>query len=128
MDSIHPLWSRADGLRPPLEDSLNAAIDSADKVLLLASIDQVDVGLLLAVCEQLLDGEPIGSIRLVFVEEEARGIGVGESLRDEVLGRLRARGISMFDAYVLPGHRLAKNFFEQGGFAARSIVMHHNDG
>jgi hypothetical protein len=29
---------------------------------------------------------------------------------------------------VLPGHRLAKNFFEQGGFAARSIVMHHADG
>jgi hypothetical protein len=40
---------------------------------------------------------------------------------------LRKRGISRFDAHVLPGHRLAKNFFEAGGFSARSITMHHDD-
>jgi hypothetical protein len=44
-----------------------------------------------------------------------------------VLAELRQRGISKFDAHVLPGHRLAKNFFESGGFSARSIVMHHDD-
>jgi hypothetical protein len=40
---------------------------------------------------------------------------------------LRERGITKFDAHVLPGHRLAKNFFEAGGFSARSIIMHHDD-
>jgi hypothetical protein len=48
-------------------------------------------------------------------------------MRDAVLSHLRGRGIHRFDAHVLPGHRLAKNFFEQGGFSARHIVMHHDD-
>ena len=39
----------------------------------------------------------------------------------------RAMGHHLFDAHVLPGHRLAKNFFEAGGFSARTIVMHHSD-
>ena len=29
------------------------------------------------------------------------------------------------DALVLPGHRAAKNFFEESGFTARALVMHH---
>ena len=73
------------------------------------------------------DGEEICSIRLVFVELEAREVSVGEVMRDLVLEEMRARGISKFDAHVLPGHRLVKNFFEAGGFSARSIVMHHDD-
>jgi hypothetical protein len=48
-------------------------------------------------------------------------------MRDYVMDLLRKRGISRFDAHVLPGHRLAKNFFEAGGFSARSITMHHDD-
>jgi hypothetical protein len=39
----------------------------------------------------------------------------------------RARGVTLFDAHVTPGHRPTKNFFESKGFAARSIVMHHDD-
>jgi hypothetical protein len=63
----------------------------------------------------------------VFVEFEAREVSVGEVMRDYVLEEMRSRGISKFDAHVLPGHRLVKNFFEAGGFSARSIVMHHDD-
>jgi hypothetical protein len=48
-------------------------------------------------------------------------------MRDLVMALLREEGITKFDAHVLPGHRLAKNFFEAGGFAARSIIMHHDD-
>jgi hypothetical protein len=48
-------------------------------------------------------------------------------MREEALSILRGRGITKFDAHVLPGHRLAKNFFEAGGFSARSIIMHHDD-
>jgi hypothetical protein len=39
----------------------------------------------------------------------------------------RARGITLFDAHVSPGHRESKNFFESHGFTARSIVMHRSD-
>jgi hypothetical protein len=63
----------------------------------------------------------------VFVEQEAREVALGETMRDYVMDLLRERGITKFDAHVLPGHRLAKNFFEAGGFSARSIIMHHDD-
>jgi ribosomal protein S18 acetylase RimI-like enzyme len=73
------------------------------------------------------DGARLGVIRMVWVDHEARQVGLGEVMRDLVLSALRDQGISRFDAHVLPGHRLAKNFFESGGFSARSIVMHHDD-
>jgi ribosomal protein S18 acetylase RimI-like enzyme len=69
----------------------------------------------------------VGAIRLIYVDQEAREVALGEEMRDMALQAMRERGISKFDAHVLPGHRLAKNFFEAGGFAARSIIMHHDD-
>ncbi|MGA8040007.1 MAG: hypothetical protein WCA93_07860, partial [Acidimicrobiia bacterium] len=57
----------------------------------------------------------------------AREVAIGETMRDLAMEWLRQRGIRKFDAHVLPGHRLAKNFFEAGGFSARSIIMHHDD-
>lgn len=130
MTSIHPMWPLADGLAEPIEESLTRAFSDESTVLYLGTIDDVPVGFLLARIEGLLPqakGEQIGSIRLVFVDLEAREVGVGEAMRDRAMSDLRQQGITRFDAHVLPGHRLVKNFFEAGGFAARSIIMHHAD-
>jgi ribosomal protein S18 acetylase RimI-like enzyme len=97
----------------------------------VGEIDGYPLGFILARVEELLPqahGDLLGSIRLVYVDEAAREVGLGEAMRDLVLERLRGMGIRRFDAHVLPGHRLAKNFFEAGGFAARSIVMHRRNG
>ncbi len=130
MVELHPMWNRADGLPEPLEESFSQALVDPDTVLYVGMIDRQVVGLLLARSEHMLPqagGERTGSIRLVFTEPAAREVGVGEAMRDAVLAELRRRGHTKFDAHVLPGHRLAKNFFEAGGFSARSIVMHHDD-
>ena len=130
MVALHAMWPLADGLDEPVRDSLLAALDRQDTHVILGEIDDYPFGFLIARVEWLLDqadGEQIGSIRLVFVEKEAREVAVGEVMRDLALDDLRRLGITKFDAYVLPGHRLAKNFFEAGGFSARSIVMHHDD-
>lgn len=130
MTGLHPMWPRRDGLAEPVADSLTAAITDPDTQVWVGEIDGVAVGLLLAVIEPSLpqaDYEAMGSIRLVFTEREFREVGVAEAMRDAVMADLRGRGITKFDAHVLPGHRLAKNFFEAGGFSARSIVMHHDD-
>lgn len=127
MVALHPMWPKADGLMPPAADSLSHAMVDAASYVILGAIDDVPLGLLLAREETILTGEVIGSIRLVFSQFEARGVGVGEAMRDLALATLREKGIVRFDAHVLPGHRLAKNFFEAGGFSARSIVMHHDD-
>ena len=130
MTAIHPMWPLADGLPEPVEDAFEQALADESNFLYVGTIDDVPLGLLLARIEDLLSqakGLQIGAIRLVFVEMDAREVGVGEAMRDLAMSDLRQHGITRFDAHVLPGHRLVKNFFEAGGFSARTIVMHHAD-
>jgi hypothetical protein len=130
MLDLHTMWPLADGLAEPVDDSFGRALDDDDTLVVIGSVLDYPFGFLVAQVESILPqagGEKIGSIRLVFVELEARQVAVGEAMRDLAMDLLRAQGISKFDAHVLPGHRLAKNFFEAGGFSARSIVMHHDD-
>lgn len=130
MTGLHAMWPVADGLDEPVVDAFRQALDDEDTVLVMGEIDGSPFGFLMARVERLLaqaDGELVGAIRLIFVDHEAREVAIGEEMREMVLGILRERGITKFDAHVLPGHRLAKNFFESGGFSARSIIMHHDD-
>jgi N-acetylglutamate synthase-like GNAT family acetyltransferase len=130
MTELHPMWPLADGLAEPVSEALSQALEDWSTMVVIGEIEDYPFGFLVARVEGLLpqaDGEQICSIRLVFVEFEAREVSVGEVMRDYVLEEMRSRGISKFDAHVLPGHRLVKNFFEAGGFSARSIVMHHDD-
>lgn len=130
MVALHPMWPLADGLPEPIEDSLENLVHDDEVIVILGLVDEYPLGFMTGTIEDLLpqaDGARVGVIRLVWVDHEAREVGVGEVMRDLVLSELRDQGISRFDAHVLPGHRLAKNFFESGGFSARSIVMHHDD-
>ena len=130
MTAIHPMWPLADGLPEPVEQSLSLLLEDPEAILALGELDGYPFGFVLACIQEILPQagpERIGSIRLVYVEPEAREVALGETIRDFVMNRLRERGITKFDAHVLPGHRLAKNFFEAGGFSARSIIMHHDD-
>ena len=130
MVALHAMWPIADGLDEPIEESMANIIADPSSLLLLVELDGYPFGFLWVRVEDLLDqagGEQVGAIRLIYVEDEAREVALGEALREEALARLRSEGITKFDAHVLPGHRLAKNFFESGGFSARSIIMHHDD-
>ncbi|HEX6221609.1 MAG TPA: GNAT family N-acetyltransferase [Acidimicrobiia bacterium] len=130
MEALHVMWPVADGLDEPAMESFRDALEEPDTVVLIGEIDEYPFGFLLARVERLLaqaDGELVGAIRLIYVDREAREVAVAEEMRDMALHILRERGITRFDAHVLPGHRLAKNFFEAGGFSARSIIMHHDD-
>lgn len=131
MSGYSNLWGVTDGLPEPVEESWERILTDPDHATVIGSFEGYPFGFLMARIEPVLPqggGLRLGVIRLVFVDQEARGVGVGESMRDLALASLRDRGISRFDAHVLPGHRFAKNFFEQGGFSARHIVMHHDDG
>jgi ribosomal protein S18 acetylase RimI-like enzyme len=130
MTALHPMWPLADGLAEPVESSFEHLLGDPEALVVMGEIDGYAFGFAMARIEEILPqaaGERIGSIRLIYVEPEAREISLGEEMRDHLIGELRRRGISRFDAHVLPGHRLAKNFFEAGGFSARAIIMHHDD-
>jgi len=130
MTALHPMWPLADGLAEPIDSSLHLLLDDPEALVVMGEVDGYPFGFAVARIEEILPqaaGERIGSIRLIYVEPEAREIALGEEMRDYAMGLLRRRGITRFDAHVLPGHRLAKNFFEAGGFSARAIIMHHDD-
>lgn len=127
---LKSLWPVADGLAEPIESSFKEILHDANSAVVVGTIDEVPFGFMWMRCEPLLpqaDGATVGSARLVFVQVEARGVGVGEAMVTMILDDFRGRGIKLFDAHVSPGHRLAKNFFESNGFSARRIVMHHSE-
>lgn len=129
MIPLHPMWPKADGLPTPISDALAWHVAADDSVVVVGEIDGHVFGFMIGMVESLLEHveEDIAAIRYVFTELPAREVGVGEAMLDLMMDQLRDRGIVRFDAHVLPGHRLVKNFFESGGFSARSIVMHHDD-
>lgn len=130
MEALRGLWKEADGLAEPVERALAEAVADPGTMVFIGTADGVPFGFILGYSASLLpqaDGDRMATIKLVFTEEEAREVGVGEAMRDTVMGAFRADGHRWFDAHVLPGHRLAKNFFEAGGFSARFIIMNHED-
>lgn len=126
MSPLSHLWPLADGLAEPVEAAFTDLVEDPATVAVIGEVDGVDLGFCVARIEAMhpqAEGRLLGSIRLIFVDHPAREVGVGEAMLQAVLTELRSRDVKTFDAHVLPGHRLVKNFFEAAGFKARSIVM-----
>ncbi len=63
------------------------------------------------------------TITHVFVEAEAREIGLGDSLVLALLADLTHRGGQWVSAQAQPGDRAMKNLFERHGLVARTILV-----
>ncbi len=128
---LREAWGIADGLAAPHEQAVSSILNDPDSLLVVGMIDDVTFGFAFAQLAELLpqaDGEQAGVIRLIYVAEPARAVGVGEAMLATVMEWFDQKGIKRFDAIVSPGHRLAKNFFESAGFKARRITMYRHDG
>ena len=122
------VWAAREARAEPLEADFVAGLGDPGRRALVGTIDDVVVGYCIARVEVLGDGSHLGVVDDIFVEEDARGIGVGELMMGELVSWCRAQGCFGIDVMALPGHRAAKNFFEESGFTARQIVMHHRLG
>ena len=119
------VWRAREARPEPIEEGLAAALDDADSRVLVATIDGVVVGYSVVRLEHLADGSVLGVVDDIFVEEDARQIGLGELMMEDLVGWCDERKCLGMDAMALPGHRATKNFFEESGFTARKLVMHH---
>ena len=122
------VWAAREARAEPIDDDLVAAIDDPARCVLVGTIDEVPIGYGVAHVETLTDQSHLGVVDDIFVEDGARGIGVGELVMGELVSWCRAQACFGIDVMALPGHRAAKNFFEESGFTARKIVMHHRLG
>jgi GNAT superfamily N-acetyltransferase len=66
---------------------------------------------------------PAARIEAIYVEPEARELGVGEELLNAAIAWSTEHGCSTLDAVALPGDRHTKNFFETFGMVARAITV-----
>ena len=64
-----------------------------------------------------------GRIECCYVEEGARGVGVGTALMESMVAWCAQRGCHDIDALALPGDRLSKQRLEASGFTARLLVL-----
>ena len=118
------LWLAREARAEPLEAAYRALLDRDDARVVIGTIDGAPVGFGAVEIETLRTGERLGTIAELFVEEGARAVGVGEAMAGALLEFCAAQGCCGVDARALPGHRAAKNFFEEQGFTARALVMH----
>lgn len=118
------LWSNREALAEPLDDAYAALLERDDALIVVGTVDETVVGFGVVTVERLRSGETLGVISDLFVEPDARAVGVGEAMADDLVAFCAARGCVGIDTFALPGHRAAKNFFEESGFTARAIVMH----
>lgn len=65
-----------------------------------------------------------GVIDGLYVEPEAREVGVGTAILSGMGEWFRARSCATLDVPVLPGDRLTKSLFESCGMRARLVTMH----
>lgn len=93
-------------------------------LVLVGTIDDQVVGYAAVHAETLDDGAELALLTDVYVEDAARGVGIGELLLAEAIEWARQRGCVGVDAIALPGMRATKNFFEAAGLVARAIVVH----
>ena len=118
------IWAAREARAEPLEAAFRELADRDDTRVVVGTIDGAAIGFGVGSIERLRDGRDLGRVDELFVEPEARSIGVGEAIVAQLLDFFAQRGCIGTDALALPGNRATKNFFEQQGFVARALVMH----
>ncbi|HEX5095776.1 MAG TPA: GNAT family N-acetyltransferase [Acidimicrobiia bacterium] len=118
------LWEAHEARPEPLEASLQVLLDRTDAGVFVGTIDDTIVGFGTVEIEELRTGGRLGVIGDLYVEPEARAVGVGEAIAELLVAYCEQAKCIGIDAFALPGARAAKNFFERSGFTARALIMH----
>ena len=108
-------------LRP---GGLDGLLASSRRRVLVGTIDDSVVGMAVGHLDDV--GEALlGVVDGCYVEQEARGVGVGRALLDGLVSWFGSSACRGVDVSALPGDRRTKNFFEAAGFKARLLTLHH---
>jgi ribosomal protein S18 acetylase RimI-like enzyme len=98
-----------------------ALLTSPGAVVLVGSLDDVVVGYLVMLLSAVKDR---GVITHVFVEEEARQLGLGDSMIEHAIEAVVDAGLVGIESTALPGDRDTKNLFERAGITARKLTVY----
>jgi ribosomal protein S18 acetylase RimI-like enzyme len=119
------IWAVREARPGAPQEVYGALLTDPRACVVVGTIDGVVIGYGVVTVETLSDGGRLGVVSELFVDAEGRAVGVGEAMLEAMVAFCTNEGCVGVDALALPGHRAAKNFFEESGFTARAIVMHH---
>lgn len=85
----------------------------------VASVDEVVLGSITVG----VSSATTATITHVHVQQDARGVGVGDALLSHCVNHMRGRGFSHITAMAQPGDRQLKNLFERHGLVAETIIV-----
>ncbi len=120
------LWLERDAWPEPLDDAYTQLLERADAHLVVATIDDVVLGFAAVVLETLRSRARLGVVTDLYVEPDARMVGLGELLLDDLVAFCAERRCVGIDGAVLPGHRASKAFFEDQAFLTRALTVHRS--
>jgi ribosomal protein S18 acetylase RimI-like enzyme len=120
------LWAHREARAEPLEEALRAALADDRHLVLVGTVDDAVVGYAVVRLEVLRNDRPLAVIDDLYVERDARDVGIGEALMDAIVAFAREKSCQGIDAFTLPGNRATKNFFESHGLTARAILVHRD--
>lgn len=106
------------------EQRFATALDNESQVAFVGLLDTHPMGFALVVIDDQMPGGRLARVEELYVEPEAREVGLGEALLDATVQWAKAQGCSGIDVEALPGARSAKNLGERSGFTARLLVLH----
>ena len=119
------IWLQREAWPEPLADAYRALLERDDARAGRRDHRRRRARLRRRVVEPLRSGDRLGVVTDLFVEEEAREVGIGEAIMDDLVAFCTERECIGIDGLALPGHRATKNFFEEHHFTARMLTMHH---
>ncbi|HUR77708.1 MAG TPA: GNAT family N-acetyltransferase [Acidimicrobiales bacterium] len=111
--------------QPPDATQLADWLRAGDVTVQVGLLDDVPVAAAVGHLEVLTGGTRLAVVTMLWVDEPARSVGVGEALLGGLVAWARGAGCESIDAYALPGERITKNFFEAAGFKARLLTVSH---
>lgn len=121
-------WLATAAAALPLAPFVADELQDPAAAMLIGALDDVPVGLCHVRALRWRDGTMVAEVRHLFVDADAREIGVGEALLDAAIDWARSRGCTAIESVALPGDRALKNLFERFGVVARAIVVHKDLG
>src|SRR5665213_654688 len=102
---------------------IEAMVDSDAATLFVASDDDVIVGTLTLVIFSIPTGLR-GWIEDVVVDEDARGLGIGEALTSAALDEARIRGVRSLDLTSRSSREAANALYQKLGFERRETNVY----
>ena len=105
---------------PPIPDWTALVRDASTRVF-VGTLDDAVVAYMVLV---LRSRRNRGDVTHVYVEQEARELGLGDTMVEQAISTVREAGLEGIESVALPGDRETKNLFERAGLTARLITVY----